>query len=179
MICRCNRNNKGTKYRKTILLLTEELLQDIRNCGYIQSTAVKSEDPADKDVLTDVVELNNLEAATRNIDYAVGELATSLYPYSCGWKKSTNSVLTDAYHEKDSYVIALEFERNIPEQALAHLRTLCHEFVVAMAMYRYTVLAMPDASIVWRNNVDELTRQLLDTVKIGQKPLLRKLYPFC
>lgn len=172
------RTRKAVSIRKTIVLLTDELLQDMRNAGWIQSSTIKSEDPEDRNVMRDVTEMNNLEAATRNLDYAVGEVVTALYPYSCGWTRRDASLLSDAYREKDSYTIALLLDRDMPEEVFMHLRTLCHELVVAIAMYRYMLLAYPDGALVWQSNIEMLRKQLDDAKRLGQKPLLRKLYPF-
>lgn len=167
------------RYIKTIVLLTEELLQDIRNAGFIQSKAVKSDNVKDKNTLTDVTEFNNLEAVVRYIDLAVGEETMFLYPYSKGWSKQHPTIITDRYSEKDIYRITLMFDHdNFPQVAFRHLRTLCHEFIVARVMYLYTIIAMPDAAEPWAVKSDELKNSILDTIKLGQNPRLRKLYPF-
>ena len=167
------------KYIKTIVLLTEELMQDIRNSGFIQSGAVVSENVKDKNRLTDVTEFNNVEAVTRFIDLAVGEETMFLFPYSKGWSKEHPTIVTDKYCEKDLYKIVLAFDHdNLPQVAFKHLRTLCHEYIVARVMYLYTNIAFPEMSETWMVKADELKHGILDSIKLGQKPRLRKLYPF-
>lgn len=166
------------EYRKTIVLDRDELLQDIRNSGFIQGDSLGT--VRDKARLKDIAEYNNVEEVTRYMDLAEGEADNALYPFSRVEKCGRESLVTDQYKESD-YVMYLTFRKQFPENATKYVCTLVHEYIRARVMYLFTSEAFPDLTAVWKPWLDkseDLMAKIKDAKRKAQGTMKRALYPF-
>lgn len=145
------------------ILITQEVVQDLRNEGYIQSSVV--EDGIEtKQVLKDVGETTNIEKVYREMELAVAELMDALYPFTRDEQTFPNQASTNSYNAPEIYRIRLLVPYEFAQVSLDHLKSLCHEYVKARCMQEFTRVALPSVFESWSLKVSELLAQI-DHVK--------------
>lgn len=146
-----------------IILVAEEVLQDIRNEGFIQSSVVDDASEV-KTVLKDIVEQTNIEKVRRELDLAISELNDTLYPFTKNIQEFPLQASTDKYAETELYRISLLLPCDFAQVSVDYMKRLCHEYAKARCMQEFTRVVLPVVSESWQNKSDELLQQL-DHVK--------------
>lgn len=145
------------------ILITEEILQDIKNEGFIQSSVV-DETTEVKTVLQDIAERTNIEKVRRELDLAVSELIDALYPFTRDIQEFPLQASTDIYTETEVYRISLRLPHDFAQVSIDLMKKLCHEYAKARCMQEFTRVVLPQMSESWQIKSGELLQQL-DRVK--------------
>lgn len=164
---------------KTIVLLTEELLQDVANKAQIMTYGCVGDLEPYKNALTDIVQLNNKEEIIRNLDLAAAALVDLLEPYSTNYTRIPCAELkTDRYSEKPHYVFHLEYSWPFADAPFTALKDFCHNFMANKALMEYLrIAAKPFVGHV-EDSVGILEENILRAKVSGKPTIMRPPHEF-
>lgn len=168
-------------YTKCVTLTFErsELMNDIKNIGYVESDVIEDESLHSRHQVADIAEDGNVERVCRIMDLAFAECVEYLYPIS---KKQVQGgeVYNNVLEHTDVYELELKVPEDFSTTTCTLLERYIHEYIICRVLEDWMGIAgvaNRDSAKKWAAKIEEvranLTRGLsgrIGRVRLRQDP---------
>lgn len=153
--------DKGKSLRVVLKFQRDELLYDIKNCGYIESHTLGDDTEHNKHLIADVGEDGNVDRMTRIMSMCVSICRELLYPFAK--KDVSRTEYDDVLREKD-YTIEMEVPLTYSQTTLHLLEKLIHEFIVCRCISEWLSITNPQKAEIWATKAEHAERCIRSSV---------------
>lgn len=128
-----------------------ELLDDIKQMGYVEGDIMKTEDEHDKHQVQDIGEAGNVDRVARVLGRCFAECVELCYPYAKVPVNSESGTMynDDTLRKPESYVMSLTLPLTFSKTTVTLVQENIHEYLVCSVMADWTSITKPDAAAAW------------------------------
>lgn len=161
----------------TLVFERDKLLYDIRNYAYIEGHIWDEAPVHAKHTLIEIGEDGNIDRVNRMIEMAHHSAIEILYPYT----KEPLVKNEDIWDESElpyEYTIAMTVPSTMSRTTLMLLKSLIHEYIVAMVLFDWLSITHPDVARNWHEKATVAKGEINSIKHTRTGSLRRSSHPF-
>ena len=139
---------KTTNSKVDLVFYRRELLDDIRQYGFIEADIMDDSVGHSKHQVFDITEDGNIERATRVLSLAFSKCVEILYPYTMQAVEETETY-DDTYKEDVEYTIHMEVPEDYSKTTCELLEKYIHEYLTCFVLADWLSINKPEAAQNW------------------------------
>lgn len=144
---------EGERKEVKLVFVRNELLYDMRNRAWARAHTLEGGSVEGRHMLADIGEEGNVDVADRILGLAHALVVEALMPLT---RRAIGRVVRDDVAERvTAYEVRLEVGEDFGESRVELLRHVIHEYMVCTALWRWSVLVLPEAAEYWRLQAQE------------------------
>lgn len=163
--------------RITLKIYREVVLNEVRQCAYVEGDIMAADDEHRKHQIFDITEDGNIDRVSRVLSLAIADCRELLYPYSATSKNGSDSY-DNGFDEAAVIEIALNIPPTVSYDTVRLLKELIHEYAVACIMTDWLSITKAESAENWERKAEALRQKIHNTIQLRTKRMKRRLSPF-
>lgn len=175
MSCELQSSSSGG-VRGVLTLRREELLFDIANNCYVEGSVMTGEESGQRHTVQDVIEGENGEIVSRELDLNVARCREMLYAYT---KRPVEEATQDnVLKEPGLYGIVMDLPEDFSQTTFNLIGRLVHRYLVCRCVAEWMSESCPEKYDKWRMKWEEAESEIERNLNVRRGKVRRRMHPF-